>query len=314
MLKKVIVVLLSITLLALLALWLFVPEKVSVSSHYKAPVNSEPVYRKLSTDWTSWWPGTVEGSPKLWQTMILNGFRFKLMDPVYSGFKFKVNKNDRTDTLLLQLLSTHRDSLTLYWTVDFPENKSLFGKLAQYRHAQALKSTIAELSDSLLRFINQPVNLYGIDVKKEQVTIGFLVSTQEEFSSEPSTSDCYSLIHRIKEYINKNHGVEDGSPMLHVLKSDSTKYKVQAAIPIKEKMVESDSFAVKAMFKGGNILTAKVVGGPATIAFGLKQMDQYVADYQKTVMAIPFQMLITDRIQVSDTTKWITELYCPIQK
>lgn len=314
MLKKIIAILLLTALLAFLALWLFVPEKVSVSSHYKAPVNAEPVYRKLSSDWVSWWPGTVEGSPKLSQILTLNGFRFKLLAPIYSGFKFSVNKNDRTDTLLLQLLSTHRDSLTLYWSVAFPQNKSLFGKFAQYRHAQALKSTIAELSDSLIRYISQPVNLYGIDVQKEQVTIGFLVSTQKEFSSEPSTADCYSLIHHIKDYINQNHGVEDGSPMLHVLKADSGKYKVQAAIPIKEKMVETDSFAVKAMFKGGNILTAKVVGGPATVAYGLKQMDQYVADYQKTVMAIPFQMLITDRTQVTDTTKWITELYCPIQK
>jgi hypothetical protein len=42
------------------------------------------------------------------------------------------------------------------------------------------------------------------------------------------------------------------------------------------------------------------------------QMKNYISDYQRTVMAIPFQSLVTDRRKEADTTKWLTKLYFPI--
>jgi len=35
-------------------------------------------------------------------------------------------------------------------------------------------------------------------------------------------------------------------------------------------------------------------------------------DYQRAIIAIPFQMLITDRTKETDSTKWITRLYYPV--
>jgi len=79
-------------------------------------------------------------------------------------------------------------------------------------------------------------------------------------------------------------------------------------------MVETDSFAVKAMFKGGNIFDGQSGWRSSNDSVWLETNGSICCRLPKTVMAIPFQMLITDRSQVSDTTKWITELYCPIQK
>jgi hypothetical protein len=64
--------------------------------------------------------------------------------------------------------------------------------------------------------------------------------------------------------------------------------------------------------KGGNILTGEVTGGQKQIEEADRQMQLYIMDYQRSIIAIPFQMLITDRTKEPDSTKWITRIYYPV--
>jgi len=68
----------------------------------------------------------------------------------------------------------------------------------------------------------------------------------------------------------------------------------------------------KWMMKGGNILTGEVTGGQEQIEQAQKQMELYISDYQRSIIAIPFQMLITDRTKEPDSTKWVTRIYYPV--
>jgi hypothetical protein len=62
----------------------------------------------------------------------------------------------------------------------------------------------------------------------------------------------------------------------------------------------------------GNILMAKVCGGEASIVNAQTELNHYVSDWQKIAPAIPYQSLVTNRLTITDTTKWITELYYPV--
>ena len=44
----------------------------------------------------------------------------------------------------------------------------------------------------------------------------------------------------------------------------------------------------------------------------MKQMEQYVSDHKYVRIAIPFQSLVTDRMNEPDSSKWITKIYYPI--
>jgi hypothetical protein len=44
----------------------------------------------------------------------------------------------------------------------------------------------------------------------------------------------------------------------------------------------------------------------------LHQIQLYIQDYHRTLMALPFQQLITDRSAEPDTTRWITDIYVPL--
>jgi hypothetical protein len=62
----------------------------------------------------------------------------------------------------------------------------------------------------------------------------------------------------------------------------------------------------------GNILVAEVKGGPYTVTNAFNSLHDYVTDHDLQSPAIPFQSLITNRLQQPDSTKWITKIYYPI--
>jgi hypothetical protein len=83
-------------------------------------------------------------------------------------------------------------------------------------------------------------------------------------------------------------------------------------MPVKKKLPGTGSISVKEMLKNGNILVTEVTGGKNTIEYALKQIEKYISDYQRSIVAIPFQSLETDRLTVTDSTKWITKIYYPV--
>jgi hypothetical protein len=62
----------------------------------------------------------------------------------------------------------------------------------------------------------------------------------------------------------------------------------------------------------GKFIVTDVVGGSHTIAQTYQQIHHYFQDYRRTSMAIPFEYLVTDRQQVTDTSKWLTRIYAPV--
>jgi hypothetical protein len=93
--------------------------------------------------------------------------------------------------------------------------------------------------------------------------------------------------------------------MLNILPSINNQYEVMIGIPTKTDVEEQEPFKRKKMILG-YILVGDVQGGMATVAAAEKRMADYAFDHQKTAPAIPFQSLITDRMQEKDTSKWIS--------
>ena len=62
----------------------------------------------------------------------------------------------------------------------------------------------------------------------------------------------------------------------------------------------------------GNILTGEVKGGVYVVTQAEQELKNFVTDFRRMSPAIPYQSLITNRMQETDTAKWITRLYYPI--
>ena len=79
----------------------------------------------------------------------------------------------------------------------------------------------------------------------------------------------------------------------------------------KSEFALTDSFSFKRMVKGW-ILVSDIKGGPARINQAIIEMRNFVNDYSKIPIALPFESMVTDRMAEPDTSKWTTRLYFPI--
>jgi hypothetical protein len=100
--------------------------------------------------------------------------------------------------------------------------------------------------------------------------------------------------------------------MLNVNFDGLGNYETMVAISIDTLLPAKGPFSPKLVLKGGNILEAQITGGPATIRKGFEQFENYRSDYRISAPAIPYQLLVTDRLKEADTTKWITRFYYPV--
>jgi hypothetical protein len=154
--------------------------------------------------------------------------------------------------------------------------------------------------------------VYGIGIKMSHVTDSAMISTRKVMNHYPSITEVYEMIDAIRTYIKEKGGEETSAPMLNVYEEGMNQYLVMVAVPTKTPVAGNEPFLQKRMLANGFILVSEVTGGDATIKNGMAALQQYVMDHHKSSPAIPFQMLITDRRQETDTSKWKTRLYYPV--
>ncbi len=138
-----------------------------------------------------------------------------------------------------------------------------------------------------------------------------MVATKVVTASYPTTAEIYSLIDNLESYIKSNGAKENNFPMLNVRKLENSEFETMVAIPT-NKELEGNGKIFFSRFVPWKVLTAEVSGGNSTVEEAFRQMKLYMSEYQKTAMAIPFQSLVTDRIQEPDTLKWVTNIYVPV--
>ena len=83
-------------------------------------------------------------------------------------------------------------------------------------------------------------------------------------------------------------------------------------LPINANLQKSGDFAVKHMPFNGKMFVTVVNGGNSNIQNGLKALDLFHQDSKRPMMAIAYQLMITDRSKITDTAKWVTQLYHPV--
>ena len=105
------------------------------------------------------------------------------------------------------------------------------------------------------------------------------------------------MIQKLRKYIAENNAVERNFPMLNIISPDSSPYQVMIAIAVDRELPLTKEFAPKFLLKGGNILETEVTGGPYAIKSAFKELENYRSDLKYDSPAIPYQLLVTDRMK-----------------
>lgn len=311
--KRLIVTLLVIFVLLLVAVYVFIPNKISFTENLAVDANGNGISRKLQNEktWQMLFPG------KAAQQNSSSNFTFD--HSVYSintetsnpSFITISRKNVQAATSLY-VISKNADTAQLIWTVNLPTSYNPIKRTQSYFASRKIRNDIGSILGQMQSFFSKQENVYGYSIKHTIVTDSLLVSTYSTVKGYPSVEFVYTLIDQLKKYIADKGAEETGFPMLNVSTNDSIEFLTRVAIPINKRLPSSGNISFKEMLGQGNILVTEVKGGPTTVEEAYQQMGNYISDYHQSSPAIPFQSLITDRRKEPDTAKWLTKIYYPV--
>jgi len=125
-------------------------------------------------------------------------------------------------------------------------------------------------------------------------------------------ADVYKAVNKLKAYAVSQQAAATNAPMLNVVQEGQYKYKVMVGLPVSGNLNQTPDIIIKRMPYGGSMFTSTVNGGYYSIQQGLQKLTEYYLDTKRASPAKPYQLMVTDRQQEADTTKWITKLYYPI--
>jgi hypothetical protein len=310
--KKWFGVILLLVLLFIAAAYFFIPGSSSLQAGRSVRVNAHAFSRNFMNEdnWQKWWPGKMISGGKH-QRYQFNDHEYYIVDERINSFIILVSGKNISDTTELQLLPTAPDSVELVWKGKAAASGP-FSKFTNWSTAKILNRELKLILDHIADYYTNQDNLYGISIKEDKVVDSTLLQNFAIVNGYPSTELVYQLIDQARQYARKNEAKETGFPMLNISTPDSIRYLTKIAIPVDKQLPPSGNLAYKWMLPRGNILVAEIKGGPGAIKNAFQHMDEYITDHQRLAPAIPFQSLITDRLQEKDTSKWVTRIYYPV--
>ena len=312
--KKILLLISIFLIVCIAAVYIFIPKKSVALSTLSFHANRDAVSRFLSVDsnWKKWWPGTVTKTNDISTVFTYKGYDFQVQEMLYGAIRLKFFKNGDSSDALLRLIPINNDSMQIELSSELSVRPASFNKVSDYLRGRHIERALDNIVLSLSKYAGQVKNIYGINIKNERVQYQNLISAKQSFPHYPATGEIYAIVARLRNYAKQSGAKELFPPMLNIKKTDSTTYVAQVGLPVDRELPQKDDISSKWMMKGGNILTGEVTGGQKQIEQAEKQMEFYIIDYQRSIIAIPFQMLITDRTKEPDSTKWITRLYYPV--
>jgi hypothetical protein len=303
--RKIIIV--FFILLAVIAMaYALIPDVQKINSNIYVKTNYNNVTRSLHEKhmWEQWWNKHQNND------LIYEESNFAMQNSFLNIAEVNIKEDNSSGTSLISVLQLNRDSSIVEWKYNLPATEAYNNKIKRYFNSKEIKKQFDQKLQDLKSFVENPVNIYGLNIQQEKVKDSSLISIRTTLNSYPSTEDIYKLADQLNEYIQESGAQQTDHPMLHVLQVND-RYEMMVAIPVNKNLPAKGNIQPKRMVLG-NILVAEVRGGNETVKKGLKEFDNYVNDYGKTSPAIPFASLVTDRRQERDTSKWLTKLYYPV--
>jgi len=257
--------------------------------------------------WPKWWPDTAASQNKY----DYKGDAYRLTDTHISSAVITIGNNNDPIVSEMRVLELVYDSVAINWTLNIKTSLNPFKRISQYQQAVRLKANTLAILNHLKVFAENDKNIYGIPIELSSIEHIFILTTKSVYDHYPTTTEIYEKINFLKEFGNKQHLVQTYYPMMNVIKTNDTSYRLMVGLPVnKETFYRGDIHSVRMV--QGNFMVTEVKGGYKTISNALDQIQLYFQDYEKTAMAIPFEYIVTNRLSEQDTTKWITKIYAPV--
>ncbi len=282
------------------SLYFFVPSNITLSQTIigKSHIDAANRYFTDTSQWARWWPA--------------NGCTYAIKGVFYNDVRLSVRYKDESpfegDIRIAQL---NKDSILIGWECIVPAGNNPLKKITAYRKSKAFRQNMLTILQAYSHFIQDSKNIYGINFARTFSKDSTLITMNGTFPDYPSTARIYQWIDSLRDYAAGQGAAEINYPMLNVSKLNATQYKVMVALSLNKELPGTNRIIIK-RFVPWKMIEGEAHGGVYSVEKAFEQLYHFRDDHQLSIMAIPFQSLITDRRQEQDTTKWITKVCAPV--
>ncbi len=208
--------------------------------------------------------------------------------------------------------SINRDSAAIHWFFEIKTGWNPITRWNDYQEAKKIKKATAQLLNEIKSFVEKPVNIYGFDIKEISLKDTLLIVTKFKCDKRPTNAQIYNAADELSKYLNQFNIKAINHPMVTILDNQTNDYTVMVGLSIDSKIPETEKFTLKKMPVNGKMFVTEVTGGTYAIQNGYSALKNYLLDAKRPSPAVPFELLMNDRRQIIDSTKWQTRLYFPV--
>jgi effector-binding domain-containing protein len=208
--------------------------------------------------------------------------------------------------------SINRDSAAIHWFFEIKSGWNPINRWNDYQEAKKIKNATAQLLNEIKSFVEQPINVYGFDIKEISLKDTLLIVTKFKCDKRPTNAQIYTAADELSKYLNQFNLKAINNPMVTILDNQTYDYTVMVGLSIDSKIPETEKYTLKRMPVNGKMFVAEVTGGNTAIQNGYSALKNYLLDAKRPSPAVPFELLMNDRRQITDSAKWQTKLYYPV--
>jgi len=310
--KRILLIVLTLLIICLCCVNIFIPSEISVSKVSEAACIPKNIVESLQNQQAiaRWWP--EQPAKKTGSSFIYQGYNYQLVNRLSDGADILITRGEKKIPTKIVIAPEGKDSSIVEWKTSITSGRSPFKRIIRYYEAVDLKNGMEAILNGLLNFAVKTENVYGFHIERTTFTDTILFATRFSLSTYPSTETIYNHIYELRKKIKDAGAIEKDSPMLHVNQIDSIHFQTMIAICVNKEISGEQNFFLSRMVPmKDRFLSTSVTGGDSTIRKAHEAIENYMDDHFLSAPAIPFEILITDRLAEKDSSKWKTKIFYP---
>jgi hypothetical protein len=186
-------------------------------------------------------------------------------------------------------------------------------KISAYFFAKKVDNALKEFIAVFKSFAEDKKQFYGLTAALTKLPDSCMIAKKAFTANYPTTYQIYKEIEVLQQYALANNAIAIKPPMLNVKQLQPFGFEFMVSLPVNKRLAGKGDILFKQMLPYGNYLESdSIIGDQKRVDSLFISFENYKNDYNFTSPAIPFQSLVTNRLLVKDSTKWVTKFYFPV--
>ncbi|RFZ82054.1 hypothetical protein DYU05_15605 [Mucilaginibacter terrenus] len=298
-------------LIIVVSIYFIIPQYITATSVVSVDATDVNVARFLvdQHQWPKWWPGKVVAGDSVYE---FNGNRITITNAAAGYVDCDVNTGNDVLKCKVSYQASGEGATNITWKAAKQSSLNPITRISEYFRIKKENTELEKILKSFKKFIQTDVNVYGLKIKLSKVKDGTMLATSTSTTTYPDMAVIYNLIDGLHKQISAAGANESNKPMLNINQVDEKEYHTMVAVPINKEVQPDQKSVINKMVVGGNLLETETKGGRGAINNAFTQLKRYQKDHGLISPAMPYEVMMNNRLMEKDTAKWVTKVYWPI--